>query len=186
MAANPPKRVSAAQPLSVAGQLQRHRRDWTSLATTLIGERLADARAHARLDATPTAHARVAALGIALRRHLSDARAAFYRRAVEYHATDVDPATESPVVANADDERILRESRAVGHGDQFAELDAAIDDVRRGLRLATALADRETQLSLWESQRRSILESLVEMHLNDSQVAIHDIIGRLKVRPEFR
>jgi hypothetical protein len=145
-----------------------------------------DARAHARLGDMAIARSRLAELGESLGDLMAAMRADFYRDSIAEHMRDFDPDTDEPIAADPIDEAIIGSSRCVGRGDQYAELDKAIDDAAAALRLVSSLADGEAQLALWESGRRSALRSMAGMHASDAQMAIHTLVGVLKTRRELR
>ena len=167
-------------------------RPWLVRASHLIHNRLRDARAHAEAGRFDDGASRLDELAIALVEDiLHPAREAFYRDSIRTHRLELDPSIVDETFAP---------TRAMAHTakhfpilgiDQAADLGRLAAAATDELRLA-AYANhydaivRAAAHQTWELRHRDRLKSATEMHLSDAQVALHNAVRVLMIRPELR
>lgn len=161
-------------------------------AQRLVAARLADARAHAHRGDVVTATRRLADLHHALigpdgSGAIGDAKAAFYRHA---HA-DFDPELHDPArrLPTPEGAAVARTAPILGRD---AYHDAASRFAQARMRLvvaAVAGADtgaRSAAIETWHAQQTTALAGWARGTLSDAQMAIHQAVADLRLRPEWR
>ena len=163
-------------------------RPWTARAAGLVVRRLDDAHQHAVAGKLPTAEQRLSELYGSLAKHVSDARASFFRQAFRQHELDPElhqvglgPTPEAEAAAR--DAQILGRSYDL----DFRDL---VEDARAGLQSA-ALAEQSSgpdapYLQNWAAEHQQRITARVQGELSNSQIAIFEAVGQILVKPEFR
>jgi hypothetical protein len=164
-------------------------------ADALVGWRLADARAHAERGDLPAARERLGELRGALGQKLREARVSFYRGAFSHYRADgLDPAVHDmglqPTPEGAD---VVRTAQIFGR-DIGNDIDDLVEDTSAALTSAALAATNERTpavgraavMGAWETAHRGRLVGLAKRELSDSQMAIHEAVGRMFVLPNLR
>lgn len=165
-------------------------RPWILRSDDLIARGIADARAHAELGRAVDAHARLDELRGGVLAIQQDARAEFYRRAFDahrdpdIHRTDVGP--------SEDGERAARDAQ-IGGQDLWLEAarwaTAAARELSGAYAAARTLPDEATRtaaFSAWEARHRDAIRHWSRTALSDAQMALHNVVGHILVRPEMK
>ncbi len=161
-------------------------RPWRIQTDRVIADRLADARVHAQAGRMDDAERRLDELSLTLQEQLGDARAGFYRQSFTIHRPYLDPAVhDMQLQPNAAGELVARRTPILGRN-HAQDIARAVTDSRAKLRLAARQKPPELHLQMWEAGEVTRLSSHVRRSLSDSQIAIHEVIGHLFVRTEFR
>jgi len=160
----------------------------------MIDARLFDARSHAEDGRVPIAIMRIGELGDDLADLLGNARAAFYRRAFADHRPYLDPTIHQTTIGPLiEGEQVARTAPILGR-DQHADLARHIEEARTALKLTanahdqpgTPRHDLAAVYAEWHQSHTKRLQSHMRTSLNDAQVALHHVIGRILVKPELR
>ena len=161
-------------------------RPWLDRAAGMVERRIADARQHAAAGSLPVATARLRELTQQLGRHVSDARAAFYRQSFADHArAGLDPDVHDLSMApTPDGEAAARRATILGSNIVFDLVDI-VSDAEAGLQSAI-LAGGGEFLESWAGTSRDRLDARVRSELSNSQIAIFEAVGQILVKPEFR
>jgi hypothetical protein len=161
-------------------------RPWLDRAEGMVDRRIADAKQHAAAGSLPTATARLRELTQSLSRHVSDARASFYRSSFAEHArAGLDPDVHQLGVGpTPEGEAAARRATIMNRSIVFDLVDL-VSDAEAGLQSAT-LAGGGDYLETWAGEHRDRIESRVRRELSDSQIAIFHAVGTILVKPEFR
>ncbi len=167
-------------------------RPWLVRATSLIANRLRDARAHAEdgrfYDATDRVDELVRALVDDV---LRPAREEFYREAFRTHSLELDPDVVDPSFG-LDRKGANAAKRAPILGtDQAADVrrlaTAALDELRLAAYAPHAdPATRRAAHETWELRHQGRLKSATVGHLSNAKVAIHNAVLHLMIKPERR
>jgi hypothetical protein len=168
--------------------LARALRPWTDRAVGLVARRLDDARQHAAAGNLPTAEARLSELYGSLGRHVSDARAHFYRSS--FRAQVIDPEIHQFGLGSTQEgESAARTARILGRSYDLDFRDL-VEDSRAALQSA-GLAEQSSgpdapYLQIWAEEHRQRITARVAGELSNSQTAIFEAVRQILVKPEFR
>jgi hypothetical protein len=170
-------------------ELRTALRPWTDRAAGMIERRLEDARQHARGGSIGVGRSRLTELFGSLDRHISDARASFYRQAFQQHGrAGLDPEVHQ-VGLGPDHQGELAARAAPLFGRHYRdELLDVVADAQASLTSA-ALAEISGSgsfLNSWAGQNRDRLAALTARQLSDGQIAIFEAVGQILVKPELR
>jgi len=182
--------------LSEASELLKadyDRRAWH--ADALIGHRLADARAHAERGDLPTAKDRLGELKRALLAAHGDARGHFYRRSFALHRkAGLDPAVHQvELQPTAEGESAARNAK-IFQRDLALDIDDLVNDSAASL-TSTMLAANDPRtighvrgniFGNWQAEQHRALDGHSRRELSTAQIAIHEAIARILIRPELR
>jgi hypothetical protein len=167
-------------------------RPWLVRSSSLIANRLRDARAHAEAGRAADAASRLDELATALAEDiLGPAREQFYLQAFRDHRLELDPSiVDQSVAPNRSGAFAARRAPILGR-DQVQELRWLLDGAWQDLQLAAVAtyADpgvRPAVHETWEIRHRGRLKTATTAALSDAQTALHHAIGRLLIRPELR
>jgi len=153
-------------------------------AARVVLRRFQDARSYADRanPAVATALDRLDELGDVLAQTLSDARAGFYRQAFDLHRLDWDPDVHQDVYPDPDGETAARTAQIAGI-DQARDLNKLVESAKQELRTTVAAT---LPLAAWEHRHRDAISSRIKRHLNDAQVALHEAVGQVLIKPHLR
>jgi len=161
------------------------KQDWLKQARDLIEGRLADARVHAERGSLSAAHGRIDELADGLAELLGNARASFYWDAFRDIRPKLDPEMHRTDLApDPDGERVARLAPVLGR-DQAMDLAVKAEHAHKDLD-TSAQGRMSRDLEVWEVQHRVALRGFAALALNDSKVAIKNVIERLHIKPELR
>jgi len=171
-------------------------RPWLVRATTMITDRLADARSHAEAGRTFEANQRLAELRRALLDDqgslLSNARAAFYKQA--FHAEPFDSRIHRDVRPDPAGELAARFSLIAGRN-QYLDVRLKIEETvgsMRGLGAvqATGLGypagNWPARWDGWQKRQTEALTGHVHGALSDAQMSLTEAVSRVRVKPELQ
>ena len=161
-------------------------RPWVNQAAGMIERRLSDARQYAAAGSLATAHARLSELAVSLKRHISDARAHYYRAAFAQHTrAGLDPAVHQLGLGpTAEGEAAARRAGIMGRDYAFDVVDI-VSDAQASLVSAT-LAGGDQYLDAWSAENGRRLSSRARTELSDSQISIFHAVGQIFIKPELR
>jgi len=174
-------------------------RPWLARSSTLIHDRVADARSHAEAGRVFEANQRLAEL----RRNLlddvsgsgsllSNARAAFYRQA--FHAEPYDDRIHRDIRPDPAGELAARFSLVAGRN-QYLDARLKIEEVTGSMRglgavQATGLGyppgNWPARWDGWQKRHTDALTGHVHGALSDAQMALTEAVSRVRVKPELR
>lgn len=212
MTATLPPSVSADQPFaSTQNSKDDQLRPWLARAAILIGDRLADARAHAEAGRWADAEQRFDELRKRLLDDqsgagslLSNARAAFYRSA--FHLEPFDPAIHQDGIRPEPAGELTARFAAIGGANQYIEGRQVLERARESLKHLTAVrtADRDVgqirspytgmtwtdgwgpQFETWFLRHRDAITSHINGALSDAQISLSEAVSRIRITPELR
>jgi hypothetical protein len=164
-------------------------RPWVVRSTSLIANRLRDARAHAEAGRLADATARLDELALSLSEDiLEPAREAFYRESFRTHRLELDPSVVDPdVVADRAGAFAARRAPILSR-DQHADVRTLLATAGGELALANGIyaGHYSAYHQGWEVRHRDRITSHVEGALSNAQVALHNAIMVLMIKPELR
>ena len=123
---------------------------------------------------------------MSLTRHVSDARAHFYRSAFAQHRhAGLDPDVHQLGLApTPEGEAAARRTEIMGRRYAFDLIDL-VSDAEAALTSA-ALAGGGQHLENWTAENGDRLSSRVRSELSTSQIAIFEAVGQILIKPELR
>lgn len=169
-------------------------RPWLDRARDMVDRRFADAHSHAAAGRIPDALARLDELTRALSGYLSDARGTFYRDAYRWHRQRLDPAIHQMDAQPSIDGEYMARVVKIGGRDAYKDLRRLVDRAKMALGVAASAAGDarvggnlgESILSAWEVTHREDVYQFARVTLSDSQMALHNAVGHVLIKPELR
>ncbi len=167
-------------------------RPWLVRAGALVTNRLRDARAHAEAGRFPDAASRLHELAVVLGEDvLHPAREKFLRDSFRTHSQELDPAIVDQTVTPSRSMAHAAKHAPIMGVDQAGDLRRLAETAHDELRLAaftnhTDATIRGAAHETWETRHRGRIKSAITSHLANAQVAIHNAVGDLMIKPELR
>ena len=193
----------ALKPTEIAQAKDHAVAPWYASAQLAILDRVADARRHAEARSLGVARQRMDELERTLAQIdaiwpyrkdgiLPMARSVFYHDAFRLHrAGGLDSSTDRVDLRPTPEGDVAARTAPIRGTDQLKAIKTQIATAMRELHLVAAVAhgDPEATSALhegWETRTRGSLTSSVKQMLSDSQIALHEAVGNLLVKPEYR
>lgn len=153
---------------------------WAQRAATLVRRRVDDARAHGAAGQWVDADDRLEELGRELTEGtLAPAREYFTRAAFKLHASTLPLGHPGRDVVPTD--RTIETARTTPIGanqvDQAPDLHRVVRRARTELQAHVGRGD-SAALQTWAERHKSTITRTAHLHLSDSQIALHEAIGR--------
>src|SRR5262249_17710791 len=140
------------------------------------------------------AYARLESLLVELSRTVVAARTEFYHRAWPLHESSFDATIRRDDIGPDDEGAAVARNAQIGGRDAYQDLAAIIDSAMTALPIAanaarvpsTPAESRQAILVNWEVRPREAISRQAKTILSDSQIAIHNAVGRLMIKPELQ
>jgi hypothetical protein len=158
-------------------------RPWAMRAKQFVDRRFADASSHVERGDVDTAKERMGELGGTLIHHVAAARRHFYHASFNAHrSAGLDPAIHRlDIGPTIEGEDVAARVPILGRDYQRDVLDLVA-----GANAGVEDLDDPDALESWQAEHSQRMFSRVLTELSDSQIALHESVGIMLVKPELR